>query len=54
MPETDSVDHSAFERLRAAIDRARRTRRGWSFAVIAAVPVAFVVGWSTLLGVALR
>ncbi|MDQ0893502.1 nuclease-related domain-containing protein [Agromyces ramosus] len=54
MPETDIVDHSAFERLRAAVDRARRKRRGWAFAVIAAIPVAFLLAWSALLGVLLR
>jgi hypothetical protein len=37
MPEADDVDHSAFERLRAAVDRARSRRRGWMFAVVAAV-----------------
>lgn len=54
MPETDVVDHTAFERLRAAVDRARRTRRGWAFAVVAAIPVGFVVGWSALVEVVLR
>ena len=54
MPETDVVDHSAFERLRAAVDRARSRRRGWAFVIVAAVPVAFVIAWPTVLGVVLQ
>lgn len=53
MPEADVVDHSAFERLRAAVDRARSTRRWWAFAVVASVPMALMLAWSALLGVLL-
>ena len=47
MPEADVVDHAAFERLRVAIDRARRRRQAWVGVAIAAMPVAFVLLWST-------
>ena len=54
MPETDLVDHAAFDRLRGAIGRARRRRQAWSFAVVAAVvaavPVAFLSVWSAAMG----
>ncbi|WP_448811224.1 nuclease-related domain-containing protein [Agromyces bauzanensis] len=53
MPETQVVGHPAFAQLRAAVDRARNTRRRWVFAVVASVPVVFVVASSTLLGVLL-
>lgn len=50
MPETESVDHAAFDRLHAAIRRARRRRKGWAaaivVAVLAAVPVTLVALWS--------
>jgi hypothetical protein len=49
MPETDVVDHAAFDKLHAAIGRARRRRVVWSLAVVAAVPVAVLVAttWPT-------
>ena len=50
MPETDAVDHTAFDLLRRDIERARRRRGLWVVAVIAAVPVAFVSGWSAAVG----
>ena len=46
MPEADAVDHTAFDRLRRDIERARRRRGLWVVAVIAAVPVAFLGMWS--------
>lgn len=39
MAETDSVDHAAFERLHAAIGRARLRRGLWAGALLAALPV---------------
>ncbi|WP_164990527.1 nuclease-related domain-containing protein [Agromyces albus] len=54
MPETDVVDHAAFDRLHAAIGRARRRRKGWMVsvvaAVVAAIPVAFLSLWSAVMG----
>jgi len=58
MPETEVVDHSAFDRLRAAVDRARGRRRGWAFAVVgavvaaalAAMPLAFAAVSSVAIG----
>ena len=47
MPEADAVDHAAFERLRVAIDRARRRRQAWVGVAIAAMPVALIMLWST-------
>ena len=53
MPETDVVDHSAFERLHVAIGRARRRRQLWLVAVVATMPVAFVAMWSAGMSVLL-
>lgn len=53
MPETDAVDHAAFDRLHAAIGRARRRRRGWLVATVAAVPAAFILMWSAAMGMLL-
>ena len=53
MPEADAVDHAAFDRLHAAIGRARRRRQVWIFAVVAALPVAFLGVWSAAMGVLL-
>lgn len=50
MPETEVVDHAAFDRLHAAIGRARRRRRAWLVAVVAAMPVAFLSLWSAAIG----
>lgn len=53
MPETETVDHAAFDRLHAAIRRARRRRQGWVAAIVvtavAAMSVAFVTMWSAAL-----
>lgn len=50
MPQTEPVDHAAFDRLHAAIARARRRRQGWVatvvVAAVAALPVAVVTMWS--------
>ena len=46
IPEADAVDHTAFDRLRRDIERARRRRGLWVMAVITAVPVAFLGMWS--------
>ena len=46
MPEADAVDHAAFDRLRSAVDRARRRRQLWGVVLVAAIPVTFVVLWS--------
>lgn len=46
MPETEAVDHAAFDRLHAAIGRARGRRLGWTFAVVAATPIVFLSVWS--------
>lgn len=40
MPETETVDHAAFDRLRTAIERARRRRQGWAVATILGAAVA--------------
>jgi hypothetical protein len=53
MPETEVVDHAAFDRLHAAIGRARRRRLGWTFGVIAAVPMAFIAISSVAMGAVL-
>lgn len=51
MLETEVVDHAAFDRLHAAIGRARRRRRWWwIFAVVAAMPVAFLSMLSAAMG----
>lgn len=50
MPESEVVDHAAFDRLREAIGRARRRRQVWISAVVAAVPVAFLSMWSAAMG----
>lgn len=54
MPETDVVDHAAFDRLRGSIGRARRRRQVWMIAVVAALvaalPVAFLSLWSAAMG----
>jgi len=50
MPETEVVDPAAFDRLRAAIGRARRRRQAWIIAVVAALPVAFLSMWSAAMG----
>lgn len=50
MPETDAIDHAAFDRLHVAIGRARRRRRAWVFAVVAAMPVALFTMWSAAMG----
>lgn len=50
MSETDVVDHAAFDRLHAAIGRARRRRQTWIAAVVAATPVAFLSLWSAAMG----
>lgn len=42
MPETEAVDHGAFERLRHAVERARRTRLMWAAATIVVIPIGFV------------
>ncbi|WP_345001500.1 hypothetical protein, partial [Agromyces bauzanensis] len=39
-PETESVDHDAFERLRRDVERARRRRVLWVTLAIAALPFA--------------
>jgi hypothetical protein len=46
MPEADAVDHAAFDRLRSAVDRARRRRQLWGVVLVAAISVTFVVVWS--------
>jgi len=46
MPERDVVDYAAFDRLHAAIGRARRRRQLWLVAMVAAAPVALVAVWS--------
>ena len=50
MPEADVVDRAAFDRLRVAIDRARRRRQAWIIALVAALPVAFLSMWSAAMG----
>lgn len=42
MPETEPVDHAAFDRLHAAIGRARRRRRGWAAAIVVGMMAAAV------------
>jgi hypothetical protein len=54
MPEADAVDHAAFARLCVAMGRARRRRRLWMAAVVVASLVAFVMLWSTAMGVLLQ
>lgn len=53
MPESEMVDHAAFDRLHTAIERARRRRQGWAAAiivgVIATAPVALVTLWSSVM-----
>ncbi|GAA4048724.1 hypothetical protein [Agromyces indicus] len=53
MPQAETVDHAAFDRLRAAIRRSRRRSQGWVAAIVvtavAAMPVAFVTTWSAAL-----
>jgi hypothetical protein len=46
MPEREVVDHAAFDRLHAAVGRARRRRQLWLVAAVAAMPVAFLSLWS--------
>lgn len=50
MPETEVVDHAAFDRLHAAIGPARGRRLGWILAVLAAMPVVFLSVWSAAWG----
>jgi hypothetical protein len=58
MPQTEPVDHAAFDRLHAAIGRARRRRQGWVavtvLGVIAAAPVAVVTLWSSVMAALLN
>ncbi|MEI5585059.1 MULTISPECIES: nuclease-related domain-containing protein [unclassified Agromyces] len=54
MPESETVDHAAFDRLHTAIGRARWRRRGWTAAIVAAVPVAFVTMWSAAMAALLN
>lgn len=49
MPEADAVDHAAFDRLRSAIERARRRRRTWAAVVVASIPLAFIALWSSFM-----
>ncbi|MFE6254529.1 hypothetical protein [Agromyces sp. NPDC057865] len=42
----DVVDLAAFDRLHSAVGRARRLRQLCAAAIVAAIPVAFVVLWS--------
>ena len=39
-PETDAVDHAAFDRLHASIGRASRRRLAWRLGIVAALPFA--------------
>lgn len=48
MPETESVDHAAFDRLRTAIERARRRRQGWAVTIVVAAVAAMPVAFATL------
>ncbi|MFE6254531.1 nuclease-related domain-containing protein [Agromyces sp. NPDC057865] len=41
-PEVEAVDHAAFDRLHAAVGRARRRRILWVLAAVAAMPFVFV------------
>jgi hypothetical protein len=58
MPETEPVDHAAFDRLHAAIERARRRRQGWAWVavvgVMAAIPVAVVTLWASVMAALLN
>ncbi|GAA2035892.1 hypothetical protein GCM10009819_20520 [Agromyces tropicus] len=48
VPERNAVDQAAFERLQAAVGRARRRRMGWAVLVVASIPFAFLALWSSL------
>jgi hypothetical protein len=49
MPETDTIDYAAFDRLRSAVDGARRRRIGWMLGVVVATPIALLTMPSALI-----
>jgi hypothetical protein len=58
MSQAEAVDHAAFDRLHAAIGRARRRRQGWAAAIVvgvmAAIPVAVVTLWTSVMAALLN
>lgn len=57
MPQAETVDHAAFDRLHAAIRRAGRRRQGWMAAIVvgmvAAAPATLVAAWSAAMSAVL-